>query len=278
MSVDPAGLPDGWVQEYDQRTQHPFWVDTKAKPPRAIWVHPFEDEQFLREHPGIRDKLATARNRRASSDRPPPYSPRRHSFSGSSSSYVTSDGMSHEARNSTSHLGTHAGASGKRRSFLGKMKDKAIGTKEEREAAKRQHAAMQRQMQEQRRQQLEEQRELQRVSMPSRRSYDYGQQTYRPPLGDPYGYGRGGFGGGSFGGGGFGGSGFGGGGFGNRRFGGGGGGLGGVGLPLLGGLAGGLLLGEVLDDFGGFGDPGWGGGGFDGGGFGDGGFGGSNFF
>lgn len=128
-------------EEDTDQFMHPQ-VDTKAKPPRAIWVHPFEDEQFLREHPGIRDKLATARNRRASSDRPPPYSPRRHSFSGSSSSYVTSDGMSHEARNSTSHLGTHAGASGKRRSFLGKMKDKAIGTKEEREAAKRQHAAV----------------------------------------------------------------------------------------------------------------------------------------
>lgn len=44
-----------------------------------------------------------------------------------------------------------------------------------------------------------------------------------------------------------------------------GGGMGGIGLPLLGGLAGGLLLGEVFDDFGG-GD--FGGGDFGGGDFG----------
>lgn len=42
-----------------------------------------------------------------------------------------------------------------------------------------------------------------------------------------------------------------------------GGGLGGIGLPLLGGIAGGLLLGDLLDD--GFGGGGFGGGDFGGG-------------
>ena len=51
-----------------------------------------------------------------------------------------------------------------------------------------------------------------------------------------------------------------------------GGGMGGMALPLLGGLAGGLLLGELLDD--GFGGGGFGGGDFGGGDFGGGDFGG----
>ncbi|KAI0734502.1 hypothetical protein C8Q72DRAFT_396031 [Fomitopsis betulina] len=86
MSFDLRELPDGWVQEFDPQSKHPFWVDTKAHPPRATWVHPYEDEQFLAEHPGIRDKIARGGLARPNSDAPPAYSPRRHSFSGPSRS------------------------------------------------------------------------------------------------------------------------------------------------------------------------------------------------
>ena len=80
----------------------------------------------------------------------------------------------------------------------------------------------------------------------------YGDNAYGPPMGNPYAYG----------------SRYGSTGFGSGRM---GGGFGGMGLPLLGGLAGGFLLGEALDDNnygggwggGGFGDGNWGGGGFD---------------
>lgn len=89
---------------------------------------------------------------------------------------------------------------------------------------------------------------------PDPRMSNYGGATgvYGPPMGNPYAYN----------------SGFAPGGMGGRRM---GGGFGGMGLPLLGGLAGGFLLGEALDNDH-YGD-GWGGGdGFDGGGWGDGGF------
>ncbi|EST08707.1 hypothetical protein PSEUBRA_001788 [Kalmanozyma brasiliensis GHG001] len=44
-------LPKGWIRQFDPTTQHNFFVDTQAKPPRSIWVHPFDDEQYQREHP-----------------------------------------------------------------------------------------------------------------------------------------------------------------------------------------------------------------------------------
>jgi len=262
-------LPDGWVREYDPRTKHPFWVDTKAKPPRSIWVHPFEDEEFLREHPDIRDRLTKGMND-TPSERPPPYSPRRHS-TGSVPVGSTLGVPSSANRNPTSHPGTPRDDSRPKhhRGFMEKLKDKTIGTKEEREAAKRQEATAR----ERRRQQYEAERQER-----MRDTSYYGQPAYGPPQGDPFTYRSrlGGMGGGGLGGYGRSGLGFGGGsGYGNR----GGFGGGGMAMPLLGGLAGGLLLADVIDDFGGggFGGGGFGGGGFDGG-FGGGGFGGGGGF
>ncbi|KAG0696031.1 hypothetical protein DFH29DRAFT_952879 [Suillus ampliporus] len=251
-------LPAGWIQEYDPQQKHPFWVDTRAKPPRAIWVHPYEDEEFLSENPDIRAKVEKLQG--APLVDPPPYEKRRHSFSGgepdvpfrndtkSSSSAVTPPiDERHEEH---------------KRGMFGKLKDKAIGTKEEREAHKKQKA-------EERAREEEALREARKRNLEERAAYmrqhgayppyggypgysnagysnagysgaGYGQ--YGPPVGDPYAYND------------------------RRRMGRGGGGFGGGGmaLPLLGGLAGGLLLGDLLDG-------GMGGGGFDGG-FGGGGF------
>lgn len=114
-------------------------VDTKAKPPRSIWVHPYEDEQFLKEHPEIKARLAKANDHLSPDDAPPAYAPRRHSYSGPSASSSSPD-----IRSSISNSGTPRpaapGPSQKPRGFFGKMKDKAIGTKEEREEARRQEA------------------------------------------------------------------------------------------------------------------------------------------
>ncbi|RPD64975.1 hypothetical protein L227DRAFT_571427 [Lentinus tigrinus ALCF2SS1-6] len=245
MSNDNLPLPEGWIRELDPSTQHPFWVDTKAKPPRSIWVHPYEDEQFLREHPDIRDRLA----RESPSDAPPPYSPRRHSYSGSSSgSRLNVPERNDAMRTSISQPGT-PGVSQQNRGLFGKLKDKAIGTKEEREARrredKRREEEYMRQLAEQRR--LRQQAiERQRMSSPIGRygsgygpqyGAPYGQPMYAAPTSSPFGMG------------------------GMRRTGGFGGG---IGMPLLAGAAGGLLLGDLLDG------PGWGGGGFGGGGFGGG--------
>ncbi|CDO73208.1 hypothetical protein BN946_scf185007.g263 [Trametes cinnabarina] len=265
MSYENEPLPAGWVKEYDPTTKHPFWVDTKAKPPRSIWVHPYGDEQFLREHPDIRDRLARERSSESTpAEAPPPYSPRRHSFSGTSSgshlNVPVDNGRPARSQPGTPNPAMHE------RGFFGKLKDKAIGTKEEREVKRREEQRQEeeymRQLAEQRRR-VQQQRQQQRVSSPFggyssfSQGSGYSQPVYAAPAGNPWSMG-GGLGGGRYGGLG---------GYGSRSgFG------GGIGMPLLAGAAGGLLLGDLLDGpgFGG----GFGGGGFGGGGFGGGGFGG----
>ncbi|KAI8981262.1 hypothetical protein BD414DRAFT_579327 [Trametes punicea] len=261
MSYENEPLPEGWVREWDPSTKHPFWVDTKAQPPRSIWVHPYEDEQFLREHPDIRDRLARE-NGGTPTDAPPPYSPRRHSFHGTSSGSHLSV-PTNDRRPSISQPSTPS----HERGFFGKLKDKAIGTKEEREAKrqeeKRRQEAYLRQLAEQRRLQ-QERMQQQRVSSPFggygafNQGPVYSQPVYAAPAGNPWSIG---------------------GGFGSSRYGGRSGFGGGIGMPLLAGAAGGLLLGDLLDGpgFGGGWGGGWGGPGWDNGGFGGGGFDGGGF-
>lgn len=120
-------------------------VDTKVTPARAIWVHPYEDAQFLNEHPDIRDRLAKyGGGKPTTNESPPPYdAPRRHSFSGHPVPGPSGDAI----RPSASQPGTPSDDTRdgrKHRGFFGKLKDKAIGTKEEREAARRQEALVSR--------------------------------------------------------------------------------------------------------------------------------------
>jgi hypothetical protein len=47
MEDEQRELPPGWVRSFDQESHHQFFVDTRANPPRSIWVHPYDDEEFL---------------------------------------------------------------------------------------------------------------------------------------------------------------------------------------------------------------------------------------
>lgn len=40
-------LPEGWVRTYDPSSDHQFFVNTKVDPPRSIWHHPYDDEEYL---------------------------------------------------------------------------------------------------------------------------------------------------------------------------------------------------------------------------------------
>ncbi|KAJ3928312.1 MAG: hypothetical protein NXY57DRAFT_533372 [Lentinula lateritia] len=53
---DDIPLPEGWVEEFHE-SGHPYYVDTLANPPRSIWIHPYEDEVYLRQHPEDQGKL-----------------------------------------------------------------------------------------------------------------------------------------------------------------------------------------------------------------------------
>lgn len=47
MEDEARPLPNGWVRSYDPESEHQFFVDTTADPPRSIWHHPFDDEQYV---------------------------------------------------------------------------------------------------------------------------------------------------------------------------------------------------------------------------------------
>ncbi|WPH04345.1 Hypothetical protein R9X50_00723500 [Acrodontium crateriforme] len=47
MEDEHRPLPQGWVRSFDPGSEHQFFVDTTKTPPRSIWVHPYDDEQYL---------------------------------------------------------------------------------------------------------------------------------------------------------------------------------------------------------------------------------------
>jgi len=138
-----------------------------------------------------------------------------------------------------------------KRGFFGKLKDKAIGTKEERQAHKKERERIERERMRQRAEMLKLQRERYAQQQAQQRAlYSQGYAgpssypRYGPPPGNPYaydpygGYGYGGGGGYGYGGGG-------GYGYGYPR----GRSRGSSAVPILGALAGGLLLGELIGGF-----------------------------
>ncbi|KAJ6519690.1 hypothetical protein C8R45DRAFT_952387 [Mycena sanguinolenta] len=118
-------LPYGWITQVDSNSGHRFWVDTKATPPRSIWVHPLDDEQYIREHPDQKTP-------HAADQKTPQYSapPTPAQTPGSSSGYASPSGPK------------------KKQGFLGKLKEKVVGTEEEREQERRHKAEQKRQMME----------------------------------------------------------------------------------------------------------------------------------
>ncbi|TKX26053.1 hypothetical protein C1H76_1686 [Elsinoe australis] len=47
MEDEHRPLPRGWVRQWDTKEHHQFFVDTKADPPRSIWIHPLDDPETL---------------------------------------------------------------------------------------------------------------------------------------------------------------------------------------------------------------------------------------
>lgn len=47
MEDENRELPPGWVRQYDAKAHHQFFVDTAADPPRSIWHHPYDDDQYI---------------------------------------------------------------------------------------------------------------------------------------------------------------------------------------------------------------------------------------
>lgn len=97
-------------------------VDTKGDPPRSIWTHPYNDEQYLDEHPDARNKVLGSNSfgSDASLPLPSPKALRRHSFNGRPSTPVGVPPPKHKE------------------GFFRKLKTKAIDSMERHNERKRQ--------------------------------------------------------------------------------------------------------------------------------------------
>ncbi|KAL7412833.1 hypothetical protein BDY24DRAFT_79145 [Mrakia frigida] len=58
--IDGQDLPDGWIKQWDYQNDCEFYVDTKSNPPRSIWVHPFEDPDFIQSIPDSQQSISTS--------------------------------------------------------------------------------------------------------------------------------------------------------------------------------------------------------------------------
>lgn len=47
MEDEGRTLPSGWLRQYDSQNHHQFFVDTNVEPPRSIWHHPYDDEEYM---------------------------------------------------------------------------------------------------------------------------------------------------------------------------------------------------------------------------------------
>ncbi|GAB7356157.1 hypothetical protein MBLNU459_g6749t1 [Dothideomycetes sp. NU459] len=252
-------LPPGWVRTFDPTTHHQFFVDTTADPPRSIWHHPYDDEQYLSTLPSEeRERIQELHKVPTPAD----------------IAAEDTDDEDHAHPHGKSSIPAdlpdrQAPKTGLQK-FGRKVKDKVThSTHEEREAERKKRAeeerksyeahlafrkAMQRAVDTNQPQLIGKDREGRDVLITppggAQNSNAYGPGVR---LIDPYSQGYGGYGGGGYGyGGGYARGPYGRPGYGySRPYGYGYGG--GYGLPLAGGLAGGLLLGGALGGFGGFG-------------------------
>lgn len=132
MEDEARPLPAGWIRQFDSREGHQFFVDTKAHPPRSIWHHPYDDDDYLKS------LSSEERERLQESDRLPSH--KMHDTAGES---TDEDGPS-SPNYPSAELPPRP--TNKKEGFGSKLKDKLTGTtKEERQRQRAQRAEEERQ-------------------------------------------------------------------------------------------------------------------------------------
>lgn len=271
MEEERLPLPSGWIRQWDSVSKHQYFVDTKATPIRSIWVyvlfaifvchvtqqflfrHPLHDAEFLATLP-LDQRPSTASTSQPLLDGPVSNDnaqPQNRKKLHDTDSESDSDSRADAAESSHQQSRVKENGKGKGKAEVGfgeKVKNKILGgTKEERAALKAEKQRLRQEADERKaaRRAAIERLEREEFEAYLRRRQEmmrhgYGQspfyappQGYAPPQMMIGGYQRQGFGP-----------------FGNQQYGHQQGRLGGgigFGLPILGGLAGGLLLGSALD-------------------------------
>lgn len=129
MEDELRPLPSGWVREFDPETQHQFFVDTMASPPRSIWHHPYDDDIYLDSLPAAeRERIRGPRQRR----------PSKADIEAEDTADESSASDSGSVRQHHRHTQDNSSSSSSSATRLGrKLKDRLTGTTHEQRAAER---------------------------------------------------------------------------------------------------------------------------------------------
>lgn len=121
MEDEARPLPKGWVRSYDPETGHQFFVDTTKDEPRSIWIHPYDDDEYL-------NSLSSEERERIEQD-----SMRRPSDAQPSKADIMHDHTDNEDEETIpANLPPRQNAApAQKKSFGRKMKDKLTGTTHE---------------------------------------------------------------------------------------------------------------------------------------------------
>lgn len=160
MEDETRPVPEGWVRQFDPKTTHQYYVDTRATPPRSVWHHPYDDEQFMSSLPSEERERIEELNRHPSradimsmSSSEDLHAPDAKS-SGASADKKTAAGVgassSHPPAYDTHTAGYHAGPSNApppkgMKKFGRNLKDKLTGTTHEQREKERQQRAIEEQ-------------------------------------------------------------------------------------------------------------------------------------
>ncbi|KAM0813919.1 hypothetical protein AB5N19_13918 [Seiridium cardinale] len=124
-------LPNGWVRSFDPQSQHQFFVDTKVDPPRAVWHHPYDDDDYMNSLPSEERARIRGLVRH----------PSIHDVTAETSDEEGGDHDRLHAKGrqqATPSTATASGHGSEKRSLGRKMKDKITGTTHQERAAERQ--------------------------------------------------------------------------------------------------------------------------------------------
>jgi len=149
MEDEGRKLPPGWVRTFDPESHHQFFVDTTKDPPKSIWHHPYDDDDFL--------ATLSSEERERLEEEGTPYRTQSHKdHMISAHSEDDDDDASHPTAGSSSSAELPPrpqqgkGKAPQERSFGRKLKDKMTGmTHEERVAERKKRDEAERRMYEQ---------------------------------------------------------------------------------------------------------------------------------
>jgi hypothetical protein len=177
MEDEHRDLPTGWVRQYDAKSDHQFFVDTNSNPPRSIWHHPYDDEQYLSTvSPSERARIHSLQTAPSQGD-----------------NVAEGSGDDHYNYAANPELPPRPEQSGEKKGFGRKLKDKLTNsTHEEREAERRQRDEEERRLYEQHQKFRQAMSKAAQTGEPQFLGKDrQGKDVYvEPPYGPGAGYGR----------------------------------------------------------------------------------------